>query len=131
MGLPDLPTGGPARVLVMLDQPLVAQIVAFTLSHGAHETRTVTSVDEATPLLASVVGKLRYDLSQELIRARMSTLEHLRQRTRARLVRSFEAICATEELLVETHNTWQVRRGSWARSPLDGMREIVPGPARS
>jgi DNA-binding response OmpR family regulator len=49
--LPSLPKRGPARVLVMLDQPLVAQIVAFTLSHGAHDTRTVTSVDEATALL--------------------------------------------------------------------------------
>jgi DNA-binding response OmpR family regulator len=35
----------------MLDQPLVAEIVAFTLNHGVYETRTTTSVNEAKALL--------------------------------------------------------------------------------
>ena len=49
--LPTLPKRGPARVLVLLDQPLVAEIVAFTLNHGLYETRTVASVEEARALL--------------------------------------------------------------------------------
>jgi hypothetical protein len=47
----SLPKRGPTRVLVLLDQPLVAEIVAFTLNHGVFETRTATSVDEAKALL--------------------------------------------------------------------------------
>ena len=47
---PNFSPGEPARVLVMLDQPLVAEIVSFTLSHGAHDTRTVTNVEQATAL---------------------------------------------------------------------------------
>jgi len=46
-----LPTRGPARVLVLLDQPLVAEIVAFTLNHGVYDTRIAASVDEARALL--------------------------------------------------------------------------------
>jgi DNA-binding response OmpR family regulator len=50
-GLPNLPKRGPARVLVMLDQPLVAEVVGLTLNHGVYETRTATSVEEAMALL--------------------------------------------------------------------------------
>jgi DNA-binding response OmpR family regulator len=49
--LPSLPTAGPTRVLVLLDQPLVAEIVSFTLNHGVYDTRTATGVDEAKALL--------------------------------------------------------------------------------
>ena len=49
--LPTLAKRGPARVLVLLDQPVVAEIVAFTLSHSVYETRTATSVDEAMAVL--------------------------------------------------------------------------------
>ena len=48
---PNFSSGEPARVLVMLDQPLVAEIVSFTLNHGVYDTRTAISVEEATPLL--------------------------------------------------------------------------------
>jgi DNA-binding response OmpR family regulator len=48
---PNLPTREPARVLVLLDQPLVAEVVAFTLNHGVYEARTATSVEEAMALL--------------------------------------------------------------------------------
>src|SRR5436190_14321684 len=49
--LPNLPEHGPARVLVLLDQPLLAEIVGFTLNHGVYETRTKASVAEAKALL--------------------------------------------------------------------------------
>lgn len=48
---PSLPKRGPARVLVMLDQPLVAEVVALTLNHGVYETRTALDVQEAKSLL--------------------------------------------------------------------------------
>ena len=50
-GPPNLSTREPARVLVMLDQPLVAEIVSFTLNHGVYDTRTATRVEEASALL--------------------------------------------------------------------------------
>ena len=48
---PNFSSGEPARVLVMLDQPLVAEIVSFTLNHGVYDTRTATRVEEASALL--------------------------------------------------------------------------------
>ena len=50
-GLSTLPKGGPARVLALLDQRVVADIVAFTLNHGVYETRTATTLTEAMALL--------------------------------------------------------------------------------
>jgi two-component system, OmpR family, KDP operon response regulator KdpE len=49
--LPSLPKRGPARVLAMLDQPVIAEIVTFTLNHGLYDTRIATGVDEARALL--------------------------------------------------------------------------------
>ena len=37
--------------MVLLDQPLVAEVVTLTLNHGVYDTRTATTVDEATALL--------------------------------------------------------------------------------
>jgi len=54
-GPPNLSTREPARVLVMLDQPLVAEIVSFTLNHGVYDTRTATGVEEARALLKNGV----------------------------------------------------------------------------
>ena len=51
--LPPPPKAEPTRVLVLLDQPLVAEVVAFTLNHGVYDTRTAPSVDEAKALLAT------------------------------------------------------------------------------
>jgi DNA-binding response OmpR family regulator len=49
--LPSLAKGGPARVLVLLDQPLVAEVVALSLNHGVYDTRIATGVDQATALV--------------------------------------------------------------------------------
>jgi DNA-binding response OmpR family regulator len=51
IGPPSLPKRGPARVLVLLDQPLVAEVVALTLNHGVYATRTATTVEQAKALL--------------------------------------------------------------------------------
>ncbi len=47
----SLPARKSARVLVMLDQPLLAEIVKFTLNHGVYQTRTVTTVEDAMAVL--------------------------------------------------------------------------------
>jgi DNA-binding response OmpR family regulator len=47
----SLPKGRPARVLVMLDQPLLAEVVVLTLNHGVYDTRNAREVGEATSLL--------------------------------------------------------------------------------
>lgn len=50
-GRPTLPKQGPARVLVLLDQTLIAEVVALTLNHGVYETRNVPDAKEAQALL--------------------------------------------------------------------------------
>ena len=39
--------GSPARVLVMVEQPLIADLIELTLNHSLYATRKVTSLDEA------------------------------------------------------------------------------------
>jgi len=41
----------PARVLVLMDQPLLADTLALTLNHGRYRARITTSVSEAAALL--------------------------------------------------------------------------------
>jgi DNA-binding response OmpR family regulator len=36
------PPRGPARVLVVLDRPVLVELIKLTLHHGAYTTRTVT-----------------------------------------------------------------------------------------
>src|SRR6266513_2701071 len=48
---PNFSPGEPARVLVMLDQPLVAEIVSFTLNHGVYQTRIAVTVEDAMAAL--------------------------------------------------------------------------------
>jgi len=43
---------GEARVLVLLDQPLLAEVVRLTLNHGIYVTRDATDFAEASRLLA-------------------------------------------------------------------------------
>jgi DNA-binding response OmpR family regulator len=45
------PASAPARVLVLVDQPLVADVIALTLNHGVYATRTARDVGEAAALL--------------------------------------------------------------------------------
>jgi DNA-binding response OmpR family regulator len=46
------PIRGETRVLVLLDQPLVAEVVRLTLNHGVYATRDARDVIEATQILA-------------------------------------------------------------------------------
>ena len=41
----------PARVLVMIDQPLIADVITLTLNHGVYVTQTASNVREATEAL--------------------------------------------------------------------------------
>jgi adenylate cyclase len=43
--------GGPAKVLVLLDRPLIIEILRLTLNHGVYTTRTVTTADEVATAL--------------------------------------------------------------------------------
>jgi DNA-binding response OmpR family regulator len=43
--------GGPARVLVMVEQPLIADVIELTLNHGTYITRKAKNLSEATVVL--------------------------------------------------------------------------------
>jgi len=43
--------GGPARVLVMVEQSLIADVIELTLNHGVYATRKATNLAEATIVL--------------------------------------------------------------------------------
>jgi DNA-binding response OmpR family regulator len=47
----SLPRSGAARVLVMVDQPLIAEVIKLTLNHGDYVTREAKDVPEATAVL--------------------------------------------------------------------------------
>jgi hypothetical protein len=38
----------PARILVLVDQPLIADLIELTLNHGVYATRTAQDLPEAT-----------------------------------------------------------------------------------
>src|SRR3977135_4163761 len=40
------PPRGPARVLVVLDRPVLLELIKMTLNHGVYTTRAVTSASE-------------------------------------------------------------------------------------
>jgi DNA-binding response OmpR family regulator len=46
-----MPASGPARVLVMVDQPLIAEVIKLTLNHGIYVTREARDAPEATAAL--------------------------------------------------------------------------------
>ena len=46
-----MPAGGPARVLVMVEQPLIVEVIKLTLNHGVYVTREAQDVAEATAAL--------------------------------------------------------------------------------
>jgi len=48
---PMIPTGGPARILVMVEQPLIVEVIKLTLNHGVYATREARDVPEATVAL--------------------------------------------------------------------------------
>jgi DNA-binding response OmpR family regulator len=47
----SVPLSGPARVLVMVEQPLLAEVIKLTLNHGVFVTREATDVPQATVAL--------------------------------------------------------------------------------
>ena len=47
-----VPLTGPARVLVLVDQPLIAEVIELTLNHGVYLTRQAKNLPEATEVLA-------------------------------------------------------------------------------
>lgn len=42
-----MPLSGPARVLILVDQPLLAEMIKLTLNHGMYITRETTTASEA------------------------------------------------------------------------------------
>jgi DNA-binding response OmpR family regulator len=45
------PLVGPPRVLILIDQPLIAEVIELTLNHGVYATRTAKDLPEATAAL--------------------------------------------------------------------------------
>ena len=48
---PIMPLSGSARVLVMVEQPLIVEVIKLTLNHGVYVTREAQDVAEATAAL--------------------------------------------------------------------------------
>ena len=48
---PITPADGSARVLVMVEQPLIVEVIKLTLNHGVYVTREAQNVPEATAAL--------------------------------------------------------------------------------
>jgi len=48
---PTVAVNGPARVLVMVEQPLIVEVIKLTLNHGVYVTRETQNVPEATAVL--------------------------------------------------------------------------------
>jgi DNA-binding response OmpR family regulator len=46
-----MPLSGPARVLILVDQPLIAEVIELTLNHGVYVTRKAKDLPEATTVL--------------------------------------------------------------------------------
>ena len=46
-----MPLSGSARVLVMVEQPLIVEVIKLTLNHGVYVTREAKDVAEATAVL--------------------------------------------------------------------------------
>jgi DNA-binding response OmpR family regulator len=46
-----MPQSGAARVLVMVEQPLIVEVIKLTLNHGVYVTREAQNVPEATAVL--------------------------------------------------------------------------------
>jgi hypothetical protein len=43
------PPRGPARVLVVLDRPMLVELIKMTLNHGVYNTRAVTTAAKSAP----------------------------------------------------------------------------------
>jgi DNA-binding response OmpR family regulator len=46
------PARGPARVLVVLEKPMIAELIKLTLNHGVYSTRVVATTDEVESIVS-------------------------------------------------------------------------------
>ena len=70
-----MPLSGPTRVLVLVDQPLIARTITLTLDHGVCVTREVEGVADATAVLAEWqphLAILDMDIGGDLLVRRMT-----------------------------------------------------------
>jgi len=47
----DVPLSGPGRVLILVDQPLLAEMIKLTLNHGVYVVRDTTTASKAMTVL--------------------------------------------------------------------------------
>jgi DNA-binding response OmpR family regulator len=69
-----VPLSGPARVLVLVDQPLIAEVIELTLNHGVYRTRKARDVPEAAAVLEQWrphLAVIDMDISGDLLVQRM------------------------------------------------------------
>jgi DNA-binding response OmpR family regulator len=73
-----VPLSGPARVLVLVDQPLIAEVIELTLNHGVYLTRQANNLPEATEVLADWhphLAVVDMDIGGEQLVPRMARLD--------------------------------------------------------
>src|SRR5260370_13302877 len=51
MNIASRTLSGPARVLLVMDQPVLTEVVKLALDHGVHHPRVVQTAEEATAVL--------------------------------------------------------------------------------
>ena len=71
------PPRGPARVLVVLDRPVLIELIRLTLNHGVYTTRAVTTATDAANALSEWqphLAMLEIDILKRTVRAGTSEL---------------------------------------------------------
>ena len=75
MSEPAVPAKSPARVLVMVDQPLLVEVIRLTLDHGDYVTREAEDVSEATTALEAWqphLAVIDFDIGGDVLMRRMA-----------------------------------------------------------
>ena len=70
----SVPLSGPARVLVLVDQPLIAEVIELTLNHGVYLTRKARDLPEAAAVLEQWrphLAVIDMDIGGELLAERL------------------------------------------------------------
>jgi DNA-binding response OmpR family regulator len=73
---PTSPVSSPARVLVMVEQPLIVEVIKLTLNHGVYVTRETRSVPEAEAVLGDWqphLAVIDMDIGGDLLLQHMSS----------------------------------------------------------
>ncbi len=71
------PARDPARVLVMVEQPLLVEVIKLTLNHGVYITREAKDVSEATAVFGEWhphLAVIDMDIGGDVLMRRMATL---------------------------------------------------------